>query len=216
MQYKRMATQVSDLTAAARIRDAALRQFAARGVAATSIRDVAKKAGVSPGLVQHHFRSKAGLRRAVEEFVIGRAVETFGQSIGGDTPAESSLRVGARISAFVRANPAVFAYIGRSLLEADAAAVQLFERLLDVARAELDRLAAAGLLRADLDRDWAALHVILIDVGAYLLEPALSRLLGDSLLSEKGLLRMEKATETLFLQGIYRRAPRRRSPRRRR
>ena len=211
-----MATEAADLTAAARIRDAALRQFAARGVAATSIRDVAKKASVSPGLVQHHFRSKAGLRRAVDEFVIGRAVESFGQPIGGNTPAESSVRVGARISAFVRANPIMFAYIGRSLLEADAAAVQLFERLLDVARAELDRLAAAGLLRADLDREWAALHVILIDVGAFLLEPALARHLGGSLLSEKGLLRMEKATEALFLKGIYRRATRRRSPRKRR
>jgi len=45
---------VSDLNAAARIRNAALEGFAANGVAATSIRDVAAAAGVSPGLVQHH------------------------------------------------------------------------------------------------------------------------------------------------------------------
>jgi AcrR family transcriptional regulator len=199
-----MATAASDVTAAARIRDAALQQFAARGVGATSIRDVAKRAGVSPGLVQHHYGSKAGLRRAVEEHVIRRAVESFGQPIGGDTPSESSVRVGRRISAFVRTNPAMFAYIGRSLLEDDAAAQKLFERLLAVASAEFDRLAAAGLLRANLDRTWAMLHVILIDVAAYLLEPALSRHLGESLLSEHGLRRMEKATEAIFLKGIYR------------
>src|SRR5206468_4735750 len=64
LRYNRMATPPSDLTGAARIRDAALRQFAARGVAAASLRHVAKAAGVSPGLVQHHFRSKAAARHA--------------------------------------------------------------------------------------------------------------------------------------------------------
>src|SRR5437867_3678661 len=59
LRYNRMAIPPSDLTGAARIRDAALRQFAARGVAAASIRHVAKAAGVSPGLVQHHFRSRS-------------------------------------------------------------------------------------------------------------------------------------------------------------
>jgi AcrR family transcriptional regulator len=43
----------SDLSTYARIRNAALEGFATRGVAATSIRDVATAAGVSPGLVQH-------------------------------------------------------------------------------------------------------------------------------------------------------------------
>jgi AcrR family transcriptional regulator len=209
-----MAIGVSDLTAAARIRDAALRQFAGRGVAATSIRDVAKAAGVSSGLVQHHFRSKARLRRAVEEFVVHRAIAAFGQPTGSDSPAESSMQMGARISAFIRANPAVFAYVGRSILEGDAAGLELFERFLALARAQLARLVTGGLLRSDLDRDWAALHVVLIDVGAYLLEPALSRYLGEPLLSEKGLKRMQKATEALFLKGIYRQEERRRRTRR--
>src|SRR5437762_10750424 len=79
-----MATPDSDLTAAARIREAALRLFAEHGVSGASIRDVAKAAGVSPGLVQHHFRSKARLRRAVEESVVRRATEAFGRPIGGD------------------------------------------------------------------------------------------------------------------------------------
>src|SRR2546423_3181086 len=193
----------SDLTAAARIRDAALRQFAARGVAATSIRDVAKAAGVSPGLVQHHFQSKAGLRKAVEEFVFRGAFESFGQPVGGAPPAESSAQIGSKISAFIRENPAIFAYIGRSLLEADDAGLQLFDGLLTLARTQLDRMAANGLLRTDVDRLWAALHVILIDIAAYLLEPAVSRYLGEPLLSEKGLRRMQRATEDLFLKGIY-------------
>lgn len=59
-----------DLTARARIRDEALRLFGQRGYRGTSIRDLAEVAGVSPGLVQHHFGSKAGLREACDTHVL--------------------------------------------------------------------------------------------------------------------------------------------------
>src|SRR5712671_6454217 len=106
-----MGSANSDLTAVARIRDAALQEFATRGVAATSIRDIARAAGVSPGLVQHHFRSKAGLRRAVEQVVVQRATEAFGRPIAGRSATASTMQIGSQISAFIRANPAAFAYI---------------------------------------------------------------------------------------------------------
>ena len=54
----------SDLTAKARIRDRALLLFAERGPDRVTVRDVAVAADVSPGLVMHHFGSKAGLREA--------------------------------------------------------------------------------------------------------------------------------------------------------
>jgi AcrR family transcriptional regulator len=56
-----------DLTARARIRDAAMAQFAERGYRDTTIKGVADAAGVSPGLVQHHFETKEGLRQACDE-----------------------------------------------------------------------------------------------------------------------------------------------------
>src|SRR6059036_3345275 len=62
----------SDLTAKARIRGAAMKLFAAEGVAASSLRAVARAAGVSPGLVVHHFGSKQGLVRAVDEAALMR------------------------------------------------------------------------------------------------------------------------------------------------
>jgi hypothetical protein len=45
-----MVVVASDLTGLARIRNAALEGFARDGAAGTSLRDVAKAAGVSPGL----------------------------------------------------------------------------------------------------------------------------------------------------------------------
>src|SRR4029450_2363894 len=59
-----------DTTGRARIRDPALEQFALHGFEGATIRDIAEAAGVSPGLVQHHFRSKEGLRRACDEAVL--------------------------------------------------------------------------------------------------------------------------------------------------
>ncbi len=59
-----------DLTARARIRDAALRLFAERGIGGATIRDIAKAAGVSGGLVRHHFGSKEELRHACDSYAL--------------------------------------------------------------------------------------------------------------------------------------------------
>lgn len=65
-----MRSDRSDLTARARIRDAALARFGADGIAGASLRAIAADAGVSPALVVHHFGSKEGLRRACDEHVL--------------------------------------------------------------------------------------------------------------------------------------------------
>jgi len=53
---------VDDLTAAARIRDAAIERFGEQGFS-VGLRPIAEAAGVSAALVIHHFGSKDGLRR---------------------------------------------------------------------------------------------------------------------------------------------------------
>ncbi len=57
-----------DLTAAARIRDAAIEQFGDQGFG-VGLRSIAEAAGVSAALVIHHFGSKDGLRQACDDFV---------------------------------------------------------------------------------------------------------------------------------------------------
>src|SRR5690606_41062638 len=66
---RRRAFDDPDRTARARIRDAAIERFAADGVAATNLKDIAADAGVSTPLVIHHFGSKEGLRIACDEHV---------------------------------------------------------------------------------------------------------------------------------------------------
>jgi TetR/AcrR family transcriptional regulator, regulator of cefoperazone and chloramphenicol sensitivity len=59
-----------DLTARARIREAAIRLFTERGVKETAVLDIAKAAGVSGGLIRHHFGSKDGLRVECDTYVL--------------------------------------------------------------------------------------------------------------------------------------------------
>jgi TetR/AcrR family transcriptional regulator, regulator of cefoperazone and chloramphenicol sensitivity len=100
-----MGIVVSDLTGLARIRNAALESFARDGVAATSIRDVAKKAGVSPGLVQHYFSTKAALVEAVNGHVVAIATDAFSDLSASSSPVEAQQELGDRVTAFVREHP---------------------------------------------------------------------------------------------------------------
>src|SRR5919199_4055952 len=76
-----------DLTTRARIRDAAVLRFGREGFG-VSVRALAADAGVSPGLVIHHFGSKDGLRAACDEHVLRTAAEAKRKALitggGGD------------------------------------------------------------------------------------------------------------------------------------
>lgn len=110
-----------DLTARARIRDAALNQFAARGVKAATLKDIADAAGVSVGLVQHHFGSKDGLREACDQHVRDVVLG-----------ASSQVQEGADVSPeFLRgmydASELSVRYLARALVEGSPAAAALFD-----------------------------------------------------------------------------------------
>ncbi|AIY01563.1 Transcriptional regulator, TetR family [Arthrobacter sp. PAMC 25486] len=66
-----MSTAQEDLTGRARLRDAAIECFAARGFG-ESLRAIAARAGVSAGLVRHHFGSKEELRAECDSTVLDR------------------------------------------------------------------------------------------------------------------------------------------------
>lgn len=67
-----MRSGADDLTTRARIRDAAIGLFGRDGFSRATVRAVASAAGVSPGLVIHHFGSKAALREACDEHVLSQ------------------------------------------------------------------------------------------------------------------------------------------------
>src|SRR3954454_21347419 len=199
-----------DLTAYARIRGAALELFAARGVTATSIRDVAQAAGVSPGLVQHHFGTKDGLRKAVDEFVVTDALATITDL--PDSLEERSAEFAARMGEVVRDRPQSMLYMARSASEGGELGLASFKAMVEFGVKQLERMDAAGQLVPDLDLEWTVLQLTLFNLATVMFEPAISHALGERLFSEEGRHRWNAAAESLFTRGFTRTpAPRGRS-----
>src|SRR5215218_4177462 len=70
-----------DLRKLERIRQAALKSFATKGASGTSLRSVAADAGVSLGLVQHHFDTKSGLIKAVDDYVMSVVIDVVARPV---------------------------------------------------------------------------------------------------------------------------------------
>lgn len=123
-----------DLTARARIRDAALAQFAEHGFARATLKGVAEAAGVSVGLVQHHFGTKEELRQACDTY----AAETMGQldnygvTGGGATDPDALAKV-------FEWGPLVIRYIGRAMVDDSPAAAAFFDSGADATEEFLSR-----------------------------------------------------------------------------
>lgn len=184
-----------------RILDAALEGFARDGVAATSIRDVASAAGVSPGLVQHYFPSKAALRGAVDDHVKEIAREALEvREVEGDVIEDLS----ERLTALVAENFVALRYVARGVSESDPAAMAIFDTLTQLCRDQLAELQKHGMLRPDLDLDWAALHTVLINLGTVIMEPGVSDQLGKPFRTERQVERWKVATTKLFVEGEIR------------
>ena len=192
----------SDLTAKARIREAAMELFGRQGVAASSLRAVARAAGVSPGLVVHHFGSKEGLVRAVDEAVLTRINLALSEVPIDESPAEVIGQRAEMVAAFLRSQPALCDYLGRALSEGTEASADLFQRMFYFATRD-ERLVDAGVLRADSDPFWRAMHQIILVVGPLLLRRLIERELGGDLLAEDNVKRWMRALTDLLKQGLY-------------
>ena len=191
-----------DLTAKARIRDAAMELFADQGVALTSLRSVAKAAGVSPGLIVHHFGSKDGLCRAVDEAVVRRIELTVQEvPLEGGTAEVLAGRAKA-VATLLSGQPVLCNYMARALSEGTEAGAQLFHRLFESARRD-EALVEAGVIREDTDPFWRAVQQLIVVVGPLILRKPIERELGGPLLDGDNLERWMSATADLLRSGIY-------------
>jgi TetR/AcrR family transcriptional regulator, regulator of cefoperazone and chloramphenicol sensitivity len=146
-----------DLTARARIRDAAIRRFGAEGFGA-SVRAVAADAGVSPGLVIHHFGSKDALRAACDEHVLRMIREAETEAFTQSSPGEWL----AQLAVLDEFAPMV-GYLVQTLLAGGDLAATLLERMTKDAEVYLADAVTAGTMKPS--RDPAARASFLVDVG---------------------------------------------------
>ena len=154
-----MRTAQTDLTGRARLRDAAIEGFAAQGFG-ESLRTIAARAGVSAGLVRHHFGSKEALRAECDATVLQRYRTLKAESFQ-TSPAQL-------FAAFPSAKGSgiLLVYILRSVREGGAAGREFIEALvaeaLTLTREAVDR----GLVVPSRDEEARVRLLVYQGVGA--------------------------------------------------
>ncbi|MGP4104501.1 TetR/AcrR family transcriptional regulator [Nonomuraea sp. KM90] len=184
-----------DLTARARIRNAALELFGAEGVNRVSLRAVAARAGVSHALVLHHFGTKEGLREECDAYVI---------SLVRGGPGVEALDDAAGLGALLDAGTSVRRYLARAFLDGTPAAAALFDEIVEVTGRWLEEGVREGWAHPSEDpRARAAIYV------TWLLAPLafgehLSRVLGVAdLHGTDATLQYSRAAIEVFTRGLF-------------
>lgn len=159
-----------------RIRSAALRLFAAQGVAATSLREIARAAGVAPGLVGHHFGSKDGLHATIDDFVVGLFRESL-ESVPLDGPAARVASARDRaVEGMLAGNPDVVDYLRRVVVTPDPGDEGLSRKLVQETILQTQTLREHGIARSETPVTEQAVTVLMRQLGTWLLQPTLGRL----------------------------------------
>jgi AcrR family transcriptional regulator len=153
----------ADLTASARIRDAAIDQFAQHGFA-VGLRTIAEAAGVSAALVIHHFGSKEGLRKACDDYVAEEIRNSKSEALTSNDPA-SWLGQMAEIESYA----ALTGYVVRSLQSGGELAMMLWQRMIENAEEYFADGVRAGTIKASRDPHGRAKYLAITSGGGLLL-----------------------------------------------
>jgi AcrR family transcriptional regulator len=198
-----MRSAPDDRTARAVIRDEALRLFAGHGPDAVTVRKIATAAGVSPGLVIHHFGSKDGLREAVDAHVLAMFGAMLGELTTGDLYDPGA--AGSLAEAAVRYLPAdspVPGYLRRLLLAGGDRGRELFRRLYQGSRTALDAMSEAGLAAPGADPAVRAAILMSNDLAVLLIREQLAEVLGADPLSAAGIARWGREMLAIYSAGL--------------
>ncbi|MGE2736747.1 TetR family transcriptional regulator [Mycolicibacterium vaccae] len=152
-----------DLTTTARIREAAVDLFGRDGFG-VGVRAIAAAAGVSPGLVIHHFGSKDGLRKACDDWVAETVRASKSESITSTDPATWLAQM-AQIDEYAP----LMAYLTRSLQSGGELAKALWQQMIDNTEQYLEEGVRAGTVKASLDPRARARFLTFSNGGGFLL-----------------------------------------------
>jgi AcrR family transcriptional regulator len=167
-----------DVSARDRIRDAAIVEFAERGVAGTSLKAIATRADVSQGLIVHHFGSKDGLREACDAYVAAVISKNKHAQVHG--PGFDP--IGA-LRATEEARP-LMRYLGRTLGDGHPQVATIVDEMIADAVTYMAEGERNGIIKpSDYPRERAAI-LVLWSLGMLTLHEHLDRHLGIDLFGD--------------------------------
>ena len=175
---------MTDLTGRARIRDAALALFAEHGAERTTLREIARSAGLSAGLVRHHFGSKDGLRACCDEYALERLMAVKEAGVHGGRLADPGFLLDRQPELLL-----LHRYLARSVVDGSSAAQALLERMIVLSEQWIAEHHAGDV------GDERAVACVLAgaQIGVLMVHEQISRALGVDVLSPPGHLRLAHA-----------------------
>lgn len=196
-----------DLTAAATIRETAMRLFGERGAATVTVREIATAAGVSPALVIHHYKSKDGLKAAVDERAIAMLQAMLAKSsdpqLTARAPDQSMAQLMDAFAEEIAQFPTLLPYLRRLLVDGGEPTAALFRSMFEATRTALRRMQAAGQIAPAADEDARAAFLLCNDLGAIILREQLTDVLGVDPMGPAGMVRWGEAVLEVYTQPVY-------------
>jgi len=188
-----------DLTAQAKIRNAAVEHFSSEGFSRASIRAIATSAGVSAALVLHHFGSKEELRAACDEHVLRTVLERARRD---SSP--------SGMQGLVRdylASPNEYMlevrYMARAIADDSPSADRFAEAIVDESELVLRAGMADGSMREFSDTRALALLTAVMSLAMLTMPPSLVRALGYEGFGPEVMMRLALPSLELYTRGLY-------------
>lgn len=183
----------------------AMHLFAERGFDGVTVRDISTAAGVSVGLINHHFRSKEGLRQAVDDYFISRTGAAIERALESSHSLDPNLHAEFQRKWIVKYRdewPEFVAYLRRAIVEASPWGETLFRRYHESIRRMIDKFDAAGRISPETDRFWLPMIYMFVLMGPLILDPFIKNMFGRSAYEPEMWARFQKAFTSLVWNGI--------------
>ena len=156
-----------ELSARTRLRNSAIEQFALNGFGA-SVREIAARAGVTAGLITHHFGSKTALREECDAEVLRRYAEL--KSGGIATSPTQTMAMMADLDDYAP----MLVYILRSVRDGGRAGAIFLEHMIDETVKFTEDGVARGVILPSRDPKARAKYLVTTSLGGLLLQIPLS------------------------------------------
>lgn len=181
------------------ILEAATRVIAAHGFEGATIRQVSVAAGVSVGRVQYYFKTRDELVEATNEHVLKQLSTRLESEPIPDL--DPLTEVGRRIVETFVEQPHLIDFLSRSIVEKGDVGRRVFHWLYGLSVAQGEMFAAKGMLPPNLDKVWAALHPLILRMGAFIMSDFIDELLDAPFASREGIERWESSVRQLIRHG---------------
>lgn len=153
-----------DLTARARIRQAAVDCIVDEGFS-TSVRAIARRAGVSGGLIEYHYGSKASLFDACDDYVLTLLADIKLARIHSEAPAQGMMTTLASTE-----HAWIAGYLVRAIQAGGERARLAYERLVTDTMEQFEESERRGIVSSSRDPEARARWVTASGIGAFVVQ----------------------------------------------